>query len=78
MLGAAAASARTIAAKVLIFAATTPSSSRLNIALVVAVGAETAETALLAWWLWRYEDDRMPSRFASCVDVGLQHAVCYS
>ena len=24
-----------------------------------------AETALLAWWLiiWRYEDDRMPSRF---------------
>ena len=21
-----------------------------------------AETALLAWWLWRYEDYRMPSR----------------
>ena len=29
-----------------------------------------AETALLAWRLWRYEDDRMPRRFASSVDWG--------
>ena len=37
MHGAAAASARSISAKVLIFAATTPYSSRLNLALAVAV-----------------------------------------
>ena len=72
ILGAAAASARTLAAKVLIFAATTPC-SRLNLALVVAVCG--AETALLAWWLRRYEDDRMPSRFASAGE-NLEQELC--
>ena len=38
-----------------------------------------AETALLAWWLWRYAEGeyRMPCRFASSVDMGLcQHGPC--
>ena len=56
-----AARARTIGAKVLIFAATTPYSPRLKLALVVPV--------VLRLWCWpggylrRYEDVRMPSRF---------------
>ena len=69
LLGAAAASARNLAAKVLVYATTTPC-SRLNLALVVAV-----ELSQSCWpgWLWRYEHDRMPSRSASSVDMGLQY-----
>ena len=37
-----------------------------------------AETALLGWWLWRNEDDRMPSRFSASANMGLQHAVYMS
>ena len=67
LLDAAAARARTPAAKVLIFAGTTPSSSRLNLALVVAVELR------LRCWRGGYGD----TKTTGC-QVGLRQALTWA